>query len=229
VGRAARIALIGSVPLVLGVVVLGTAASRTREDGAARGSDGRRPPVPADEVGEGADPEEVRVVVIGDSVVEQSSGEIQAAVGPPASVIGLPGYRTDELLPTIRDAVDGGRAADVVVVIAGHNDLWQRVEERAPLDELMGAVALAPCSIWVHVPTKGEWDAGRARAFGRRVEEAAAAAGVVVETVWRDAVDARPGPRPDPDLVAPDLVHPTDAGRRRIAEVVAVAVARHCG
>lgn len=195
-----------------------------------RGPDNVFPPVSAaDGVKEGVAPDEASVVVIGDSVVDQSSAEIGAQVGGAVSVIGVSGYRTDELLPTIRDALGGDHQVDVAVVMAGYNDVWQKTERHAPLEELMAAVAEASCPVWMLVPTKGPWDLDRAEEFDERVRAAAEEAGVAVETGWRDAVDAGAGPEPDPELVSGDQVHPSPAGRAKVGEVVAAAVDRHCG
>ncbi|QYG93658.1 SGNH/GDSL hydrolase family protein [Iamia sp. SCSIO 61187] len=189
------------------------------------------PPVSAaDGVSAGVAPAQADVVVLGDSVTLQSAQEIVAALGGRAvSVIGLSGYRIDELLPTVEDALGGEDRPAVAVVMAGYNDVWQGVEEDAPVDEVVDLMAGVDCAVWVLIPTEGAWDRERGEAFDARVRETAGAAGVHVATAWRDAVDAGAGDTPAAELVAPDLVHPTVAGRQRIAEVMAAAVERSCG
>lgn len=179
-----------------------------------------------------ADPAEV--VVVGDSVTQLSQDPIlDALAGRDVAVFGRPGFRTDHLVPVLAEAVGAERDADqrpeVAVVMAGYNDVWQGVEEDATVDELVDLMAEVDCAIWVLVPTKGPWERDRAQALERRIRDAAEAAGVAIETGWRDAVDADPGPDPVPDLVVPDGVHPSEAGRERVAAVVADAVARECG
>lgn len=169
------------------------------------------------------------IVVIGDSVTEQSTEAIAAALaGRDVTIEGHSGLRTDELVPVAEDAL-AGDGPPIAVVLAGYNDLWQGKDDEAQVDELVEAVADADCSIWVLVPTKGPWDRGNAQALERRVRAAAADAGMAVETGWRDAVDAVDGPDPDPELVVGDTVHPSDAGKEKVAEVMATAVDRECG
>jgi len=169
------------------------------------------------------------VVVIGDSVTAQSSIEIDATMpGAEVSVIGLSGLRTDQLRPVIEDNLGGLDRPAVAVVMAGYNDVWQGVERDAPVDELIDVMAGVDCAIWVLIPTKGPWERDRALAFEDRITAAAEAAGVAVETRWRDAVDGLDGFGPDPELVQEDTVHPSEAGRVRVAQVMAAAVANYC-
>ncbi|HEV7722752.1 MAG TPA: SGNH/GDSL hydrolase family protein [Iamia sp.] len=169
------------------------------------------------------------VLVIGDSVTDQSSDQITAAMPDrEVTVIGLSGLRTDQLRPVIEDTFRGVNRPSVGVVMAGYNDVWQGTEREAPIDELVAVMAEVDCAVWVLVPTKGPWEHERALAFDARIRAAADAAGVAVDTRWRDAVDRPDGPAPDPDLVQDDDVHPSEAGRLRVAEVMAAAVEDHC-
>lgn len=173
---------------------------------------------------------QAEVVVIGDSVTLQSTEEIVAAMaGRTVSVIGLSGYRTDELLPTVEDVLGGDDRPAAAVVMAGHNDLWQGLEGEAPVDEVVDLMAGVDCAVWVLIPTKGVWDRERGEDFDARVRETAEEAGVHVATAWRDAVDAGEGDDPVAELVSPDRVHPTVAGRQLLAEVMAAAVEGSCG
>lgn len=213
--------------VALAVVVL---VVQPFDDEGRPGPDALPPVSAADGVSAGVAPAQAEVVVLGDSVTLQSSQEIVAAMaGRTVSVIGLSGYRTDELLPTVEDALGGEERPTVAVVMAGYNDLWQGVEEEAPVDEVVDLMAGVDCAVWVLIPTKGVWDTERGEAFDERVRETAEDAGVHVATAWRDAVDAGEGDHPVAELVSPDLVHPTVAGRQRIAEVMASAVGGSCG
>lgn len=168
------------------------------------------------------------VVVIGDSVTDQSHDQIVAAMpGREVQVIGLSGLRTDQLLPVVEDVLGGDDRPAVAVVMAGYNDVWQGAEREAPIRETMAAMAGVACPVWVVVPTAGPWDRDRARAFDERVRDEADDARVAVATEWRDAVDA--GDEDGPALVTPDGVHPSEAGKQRVAEVMAAAVGRACG
>jgi lysophospholipase L1-like esterase len=168
------------------------------------------------------------VVVIGDSVTDQSADRIVDAIGDDTAVLGLAGYRTDELLPVAQDALAGSAPPEVAVVMAGYNDLWQGREDQDTAAEIIDLMAEVDCAVWVLVPTVGPWDRDRARAFDDRVRAAAEAAGVPVEDGWQEAVDESGGAEADDPLVVGDGVHPTDAGQRKVAEVMADAVDREC-
>lgn len=228
--RPPRTAALGVALAACLVAVVGVVVVRGVADDDRRGADGDLPAVSAEDgVSEGIDPERADVVVIGDSVTDQSSEEIVAAMGErEVSVIGLSGYRTDELLPTIEDALAPADRPTVAVVMSGYNDLMQRVEEDAPVDEAMGLLSEVDCAIWVAVPTKGLWEQERAEAFDRRVRDAAEDEGVVVETAWRDAVDDTDGPAPSTELASWDKVHPSPAGRQELGRVMADAVDGAC-
>ncbi len=194
-------------------------------------SDGTLPAIPGDDAqAAGAAPGEARVMVLGDSVTKQSADWIEtdfAAIGP-VSVIGLQGYRTDELLPTARDVFGGDDPPEVAVVMAGYNDVWQHTEVAGAVEEMIDLMAESPCAVWVLVPTAGPWEPERATAYNDRVVAAAEAAGVHVETGWRDAVDDAPGDAPNRDLIGADLVHPAPDGRAEVARVMASSVAANC-
>jgi lysophospholipase L1-like esterase len=177
--------------------------------------------------GAGIDLSEADVVVIGDSVTDQSKDQIVAAMpGQDVSVIGLSGLRTDELLPVIVDVLGGDDRPAVGVVMAGYNDLWQGRDQESPVEAALEATAGVDCAVWVLVPTTGPWELDRARAFDQRVRDAAEDAGVTVVAEWQGAVD---DPDSGSELVTPDGVHPSDAGKERVAEVMARAVDEICG
>jgi lysophospholipase L1-like esterase len=112
--------------------------------------------------------------------------------------------------------------------MAGYNDLWQRTDREAPVEEIVLLMSQVDCAIWVLVPTKGPWARGRARDLETRIRSVAEEHGVIVEPGWRDAVDAGEAGTPDTGLVSPDHVHPTGPGRRKVAAVMADAVDRAC-
>lgn len=194
-------------------------------------NDGTLPAVPGDRaVVTGVAPADARVMILGDSVTQQSAEFLDpefADLGP-VSVIGLQGYRTDELLPTARDVFGGDDPPEVAVVMAGYNDVWQHTEVEGAVEEMIDLMGESPCAIWVLIPTAGPWEPERATGYNERVVAAAEAAGVHVETAWRDVVDDEPGDAPNRDLVGADLVHPAPAGRAEVARVMAASVAANC-
>ena len=176
-------------------------------------------------------PGDDRVLIGGDSVTYQSVQELAASfgwAGDGLKVIGVPGNRTDQIEAAIRPEFDDGPPG-IVVVVAGYNDLLQRSDPEPAVRSLMELVGGAPCAVWILIPTKGDWDPAAAVAYDDLVtEQAARHPRVHVETGWRDAVDAPPGPAPDPALVDTDEVHPTAAGQARLAEIAAAAIDRDC-
>lgn len=170
-----------------------------------------------------------RTAVLGDSVTSFSASEIREALGGPERVelAGLIGYRTDSMLETAHRII-GRDDPPAALVLTGHNDVAQEVDTDEAVVEVMDLLAGVDCGIWMLMPTKGKWDAERAVAFNDRAEELAEERDVVVETAWRDAVDATDGDEPDLELIDTGLVHPTDAGSERLAEVMADAVRTAC-
>lgn len=193
-----------------------------------------RPAVRAADAAVGAAPHEADVIVLGDSVTYQSTGPITTALEArgAVSVIGLPGYRTDELLPTVQDAL-GGEPPPVAVMLSGYNELWQKVVDHSEVvaaqEEAIDLLSRAGCAVWIQVPTRGPWDPERAEAFDDRMADLASDAGVHVESAWRDAVDASTGDDPDPVLISSDRIHPTADGEALLGAVVGAAVERFCG
>lgn len=170
-----------------------------------------------------------RTAVLGDSVTSLSATEIREALGGEDRVdlAGLFGYRTDSMLETAHRII-GEADPPAALVLTGHNDVTQEIDTDDAVVEVMDLLAGVDCGIWLLMPTKGKWDVERALAFNQRAEALAEDRGVEVETAWRDAVDDTDGPQPDPTLITDDLVHPTDAGSARLAEVMADAVRTRC-
>jgi len=110
-------------PLLVGLVVVVTLAAVAIGAVVRARDDGGRPQLPpvsaADAVSEGVPPAEADVVVLGDSVTHQSAAPIVAAMGGRAvSVLGLSGYRSDEILPTVADALGTDDPPAVAVALA---------------------------------------------------------------------------------------------------------------
>lgn len=169
------------------------------------------------------------VVVVGDSVTFMAAADLQDAFDwtSNVNVQGRSGYRTDELLPVARDVL--ATDPDIAVFLPGYNDVWQEADTDEAVAEMVALAARAPCAVWMLLPTKGDYDPERMEDFNARVEELADEHDSIhVDASWRDRVDATDGPEPDLELVSDDLVHPTDAGTRALAEEIEAAVSRHC-
>ena len=167
---------------------------------------------------------------MGDSVTYMSRNAITSEFDWTSNVDaqGRPGFRTDELVPVALRKVDEDDP-DVLVVLTGYNDLTQGVETSASVVDMMGIAADVPCAVWMLLPTKAAYGPNEATAFNQRVIDLAEENGSVhVATDWRDAVDAEPGPDPDPRLVTDDEIHPNEAGVDRLAQAMEEAVSCDC-
>jgi len=172
-----------------------------------------------------------RVVVIGDSVTALAAAEIEDQLDwtERLKIEAYPGYRTDQLLHFEAENFGHGDPPPIGVVLTGHNDLLQGVDTSQAVDRMMLLLTAVECPIWLLLPTKAPWGAEAATAFNDRAIELSERAGVHIESGWRDAVDDTDGSAPNPELITPDLVHPTQEGSRRLAEVLARSVREHCG
>jgi lysophospholipase L1-like esterase len=156
------------------------------------------------------------VLVLGDSITDHSRSELhEALTGHAVRISGWVGS-TVGLNRQYIDAL-GDDQPDVVVVNLGTNDAWQHVPVTASVADLDALLERFgdSCKVLVTVTTLGEqgYDRAIAAAFNDAIADRA---DVVVE--WNDVVVN------EPQLLDPDGIHPTIAGRQRLAELVATAV-----
>jgi lysophospholipase L1-like esterase len=174
-------------------------------------------------------PEGTKVLIAGDSVTYLAADALVERFEWTDNLIvrGYPGYRTDQVLHNA-ETTYAESEPPIVVAMTGYNDLTQGVDTDQAVQEMMQLLGGADCAVWLLIPTKGAIEAERVEAFNERAEELADDAGVHVARGWRDAADDTEGPEPDPELVAPDGIHQTDAGSEVIADVMAEAVEEEC-
>lgn len=169
------------------------------------------------------------VVIIGDSITHQARVQLHDALDDTHSVIvsGVVGATF-----AAQANVAEQYAADVpsvVVINLGTNDAWSAVpttESVAQLDAMLAEFP-ATCAVLVTVSTRGSPTPTRgglvySAELANRVNEAVRArADVLVD--WSAAIDADPA-----RYLTDDGVHLTEAGNRRLSELVAEGVAS-CG
>ena len=172
-----------------------------------------------------------QVLVVGDSVTYMSRNAITSEFDWTSNVDpqGRPGFRTDELVPVALRKVDEDDP-DVLVVLTGYNDLTQGVDTGAAVVDMMGIAADVPLRGVDAAADQGRLrpERGHARSTSGSSTWPRTTRSVHVATDWRDAVDAEPGPDPDPRLVTDDEIHPNEAGVDRLAQAMEEAVSRDC-
>lgn len=169
-----------------------------------------------------------RVLIVGDSVTEQSEAPLRDRFGW-AGTLDLrahSGFRTDELLATAREGVEEGRP-DIGVFMPGYNDVLQEVAaDTDALEEMVDLADQVPCAVWFLLPVDGAYSTDQVTAWNERVERLVAETDhVEVVTDWRDLVDAAPEFAFTSER---DAVHPNERGQAAIADAMAAAVDRHC-
>jgi len=172
-----------------------------------------------------------RVVVIGDSVTYQSAPFITELFDftKNIDVQGRPGFTTEELVPVAKERIDGDDPPAIGVFMMGYNDVTRGKDSARGLEAMAEEADQPRCSVWLLLPTKGDYEAAAMTAYNEQVEDRTAdLSDVHLETGWRDLADKPSGAAPDPVLVSPDGVHPTEGGRRIIARIMADSVERNC-
>jgi lysophospholipase L1-like esterase len=180
-------------------------------------------------------------VVVGDSVTAESWGEVVAALtapGQPADVV-VPaariGLTTAEAVPLVREAVAGvgDDRLDRVVVLVGYNDVRLGSVATSALEALGALAGRFRCGVVLTLPRVAGpgWGlddlvvARRVERWNRRLAALVAATPRLrLSRAWQEAVEGRGGL----GLLGDDRLHPNAAGRARLAEVEAQALADAC-
>jgi hypothetical protein len=134
------------------------------------------------------------------------------------------GYRTDELLTTVRDGVDA--SPDIGVFMPGYNDILQDRAETTALETMVELASEIPCSVWLLIPTDGGYSTEQVNTWNRRVLAAAEDHDSIhIERDWTRLVERSPE---FTFLSEADAVHPNLQGQTAIAKVMSRAATREC-
>lgn len=209
---------------LLSSVVLGaTVVLATRSSGSSGSS-----PTGAD-VGTGAVPG--RVVLIGDSITEQTEDTFEAVLGSRWSlwIDGVGGATVAQQMPAAERGA--AEAPQQVVVELGTNDVGRGLDPAASVAQVRSMLDLFPTATCLHVVTVTEGmsldgrdhraDAGE---FNDGLRALAAADPRVTVIEWDDALAAEEAAGADRTDLLVDTVHLTDRGERLLADAYAVAL-----
>ncbi|MCU1354462.1 MAG: hypothetical protein JWM05_3671 [Acidimicrobiales bacterium] len=174
-----------------------------------------------------------RVLVFGDSLVALTKDALDRqlrAAGWVPTIVGIPGWRLDQLLALYRPVDLEGKPWDAVVGWAGNNDALQDDPWRADLDQEVGRISDVGCGVVVgisqdywalhfHIPKPFfSIPSPEAVAFNREAE-ALATRRHLAYVRWQDAIHVR-----QPYFYW-DLIHVTPLGAEYAAGLITRAVA----
>jgi len=171
------------------------------------------------------------VLLVGDSVSYVSYTEITEAFGPDVKVepITRPGYTSSQLLPLTVKAIDdrekSGEPLDRAIVLVGYNDAWTGNVQTQDLNTMVDEIARYQCSIWLTIPARpsgqhpgaGDFDPAHGEAWNDRVRTLVnEKKNIHLVDEWEKTVnDSEPG-----QYLIPDGIHPNDAGKAKLAEIM---------
>ena len=179
------------------------------------------------------------VMVVGDSVTFLSGSQIEDEMGSDVSVeqIAVPGYTSSDLVDpvtlTIEARARSGQQLERGVFLVGYNDVIRGDVETADLDRLMQQSARFDCAIWLTLPAEpsgapagsADFDPEAARRWNEGlVELVGHYDGLHLVRTWEERVNGSdPG-----ELLQADGVHPNDAGRAALAQVMHEGLRDQC-
>jgi len=168
-------------------------------------------------------------LVVGDSVTFLSATPIQQRLGAShVQLIALPGYRSLDIYPHVKDVLDqhrgpsGSRKRSIFLV--GYNDVMRNTVDSDVLGAMLKQADGFECSVWLTLPVRPggaraqepRYDPDRATQWNERVVRLAKAyPHVHVSDAWADAVEAKGA-----HLLQADGVHPNADGQQRLGDVM---------
>lgn len=177
------------------------------------------------------------LLVVGDSVTYLSGGALDKRYDRShLQYVAVPGARSGEVLPLVKEAMDGDRAGsakDRATVLVGYNDVFHDDVETHDLVELMDTMDQFRCVVWFTLPSRpgGKPDSSplipseKVDRWNARIEELAKDRDHIhVAHDWADVVTE--GSRAT--LLDDDGIHPSKAGSRRLADAMVSALERDC-
>lgn len=178
-------------------------------------------------------------VVFGDSVSDQARAAYEDEIGADGTlrVIAVPGITTTQLRGMAQDEVArrGTQGPfDQVAFLIGYNDVLQRKDHEASVEDLLAVAGRFRCALWLTLPEHAGGRQGPAAyldmaavvRWNQMVTAEVADHGAVrLVTGWQEAVEGDAEGR----LLRSDGVHPTPEGERVLAAIVAGALRDTCG
>lgn len=171
------------------------------------------------------------VLIVGDSVSDQSWEQLEAAFGSDTSLqsVTRSGFTTGQLVPPTVEAIaereQAGHELERAIFLVGYNDVWLTGPDYEALGRMVEASSRYECAIWLTLPVRpggeppgiGDFDPAVGDQWNRRVTELVAEHdNLHLVTEWADKVEAA---EPDTYLI-PDGIHPNDAGKELLAQVM---------
>jgi hypothetical protein len=184
-----------------------------------------------------ASPSTPHVLLVGDSVTYMSGGPIGNDFGrADVHLIAVPGQRTQDMLPLMREWMDGpgasGVASDDVGILIGYNDVLRYTLGSRALPEMVDLSSRFRCAVWLELParpghqtsTNAKFPSADVDTWNLRLRhEVVGHRSIHLVDDWKRAVEA------DRSLVVDDFIHPTARGRIRLGAIYRAAIERECG
>ena len=178
------------------------------------------------------------VLIVGDSVSFMSLPDaVKAFDGTSVEGITRPGYRTTDLLPLVKMAIDdreqSGKELDQAIFLVGYNDVWRSNPRIQDLETLVDQSARYRCAIWLTLPARPggkppattDFDPAGADTFNQRLAKLVCAHRLLLlVTDWAQAVDAAPADR----YLIGDGIHPNQEGMKLLAQIMHYRLAEEC-
>lgn len=176
--------------------------------------------------------------IVGDSVTYLSGGLIDNQFDRNhLQYVAKPSYSTSDLLPLVLEAMDqrGTPASkrETIALLVGYNDVRKRDLDSGSMPLMVEAASQFDCGVFLTLPARPGGDenwnelvpSGLVDAWNERLKaEVAKYPNLHVAKDWERVVTEAPADV----MLDPDNLHPSDAGKRRLAIAYRTAVDRYC-